>query len=85
MWLVRRLCRADRSIAELVLNDEDLVNAVYEIEQGTEQLGQFEKGQIYKYHIDAGVVSPNEARIDLGLDPMAGGDVITKVQAVVAE
>jgi len=75
----------DRSIAELVLNDEDLVNAVYEIEQGTEQLGQFEKGQIYKYHIDGGVVTQNEARNDLGLNPMAGGDVVVKPQAVVAE
>jgi len=75
----------DRSIAELVLNDEDLVKAVLEIEQGTEQLGQFEKGQIYKYHIDGGVVTQNEARNDLGLNPLAGGDVVAKPQAVVAE
>ena len=75
----------DRSIAELVLNDEDLVNAVLEIEQGTEQVEQFEKGQIFKYHIDGGVVTQNEARSDLGLSPMAGGDVVAKPQAVVAE
>ena len=75
----------DQSIAELVLNDEDLVSAVLEIKQATGQLGQFEKGQIYKYHIDGGVVTQNEARNDLGLNPMAGGDVVTKPQAVVAE
>ena len=75
----------DKSIAELVLNDADLVRAVDEIEQGAEQLGQFEKGQIYKYHIDGGVVTQNEARSDLGLNPMAGGDVVAKPQAVVAE
>ena len=75
----------DRSIAELVLNDDDLVKALFEIEQGTEQLGQFEKGQIYKYHIDGGIVTQNEARNDLGLDALAGGDVVAKPQAVVAE
>ena len=75
----------DKSIAELVLNDADLVRAVDEIEQGSEQLGQFEKGQIYKYHIDGGVVTQNEARNDLGLNPLAGGDVVAKPQAVVAE
>jgi len=68
----------DKAISELVLADEDLVMAIKEIEDDTKQLGQFEKGQIYKYHIDGGVVSPNEARVDLGLDPMAGGDVIEK-------
>ena len=68
----------DKAICELVLTDEDLVMATKELEEAGSQLGDFESGQIYKYHIDSGVVSKNEARSDLGLDPIPDGDKITE-------
>jgi phage gp29-like protein len=34
-------------------------------------------GQIFKYHIDSGVVTVNEVRASLGLSPIPGGDVPT--------
>jgi hypothetical protein len=40
-------------------------------------LGDFsDKTQIYSYHIDAGVVSPNEIREKIGLEQVEGGDVL---------
>ena len=75
----------DKLIAELVLDDLDLAEAYKEIDAGGDMDQGFEKGQIYKYHIDGGVVTQNEARNDLGLTPMAGGDVVAKPQTVAAE
>jgi hypothetical protein len=65
----------DKAIVELVLSDEDVVNAIREIEESTLTIGQFDdEAQIFKYHIDSGVVTRNEAREGLGLDPVSGGD-----------
>ncbi len=65
----------DKAIAELVLGDEDLVAAINEIETSVVAAGQYnDDAQIFKYHIDSGVVTRNEAREGLGLDPVSGGD-----------
>jgi len=63
----------DKAIAELVLSDDDLAQATMEIEEA-KTMGEFEDAQIYKYHIDSGVVSKNEVRSDLGLEAVSGGD-----------
>jgi hypothetical protein len=67
----------DMQIADLVLDDEALAKAHTEIEESTAVLGDFsDKTQIYSYHIDAGVVSPNEIREKIGLEQVEGGDVL---------
>ena len=67
----------DMQIADLVLDDEALAKAHAEIEESTAVLGDFsDKTQIYSYHIDAGVVSPNEVREKIGLEQVEGGDVL---------
>ena len=67
----------DMQIADLVLDDEALAKAHTEIEESTAVLGDFsDKTQIYSYHIDAGVVSPNEIREKIGLEQVQGGDVL---------
>ncbi len=65
----------DKRIADLLLDDEVLVKAHTEIERNTETVGDFsDKTQIYSYHIDAGVVTPNEVREKIGLEDIEGGD-----------
>jgi hypothetical protein len=65
----------DMQIADLVLDDEKLKQAHEEIEQNTTALGDFsDNTQIYKYHIDSGLVTPNEVREKIGLDDVSGGD-----------
>jgi len=60
-----------------VLDDENLAKAHAEIEATASVLGDFsDKTQIYSYHIDAGVVTPNEVREKIGLDDIEGGDVL---------
>jgi len=67
----------DMQIADLVLDDEALAKAHTEIEESTAVLGDFsDKTQIYSYHIDAGVVTPNEVREKIGLEEIEGGDVL---------
>ena len=63
----------DKRIADLLLDDEVLVKAHTEIERNTETVGDFsDKTQIYSYHIDAGVVTPNEVREKIGLEDIEG-------------
>lgn len=65
----------DKRIADLILDDENLAKAHSEIEETTKAVGDFsDKTQIYSYHIDAGVVTPNEVREKIGLDDIEGGD-----------
>ena len=65
----------DKKIADLILDDESLAKAHVEIEEKASVLGDFsDKTQIYSYHIDAGVVSPNEIREKIGLEDVDGGD-----------
>jgi hypothetical protein len=65
----------DKKISDLVLDDEALAKAHAEIEATASILGDFsDKTQIYSYHIDAGVVTPNEVREKIGLDGVQGGD-----------
>jgi phage portal protein BeeE len=67
----------DKKIADLVLDDENLAKAHVEIEASASVLGDFsDKTQIYSYHIDAGVVTPNEVREKIGLDDIEGGDTL---------
>ena len=67
----------DKKIADLVLDDDMLAKSHNEIETSTQTVGDFsEKTQIYSYHIDAGVVTPNEVREKIGLEDVAGGDVL---------
>ena len=67
----------DKKIADLVLDDENLAKAHVEIEETASVLGDFsDKTQIYSYHIDAGVVTPNEVREKIGLDDIEGGDTL---------
>jgi hypothetical protein len=67
----------DMQIADLVLDDEALAKAHKEIEESTAVLGDFsDKTQIYSYHIDAGVVTPNEVREKIGLEEIEGGDAL---------
>ena len=67
----------DKRISDLILDDEALAQAHKEIEETASVLGDFsDKTQIYSYHIDAGVVTPNEVREKIGLDDIEGGDVL---------
>jgi len=72
---VTLLREIDKQVADLVLDGETLVKAHEEIDEQTTAVGDFDKTtQIYKYHIDSGVVSSNEVRDKIGLDPIEGGD-----------
>lgn len=67
----------DKRIADLVLDDEDLKTAYSEIVENTQALGDFsERTQIYAYHMDAGVVTPNEVREKIGLEKVPNGDTL---------
>jgi hypothetical protein len=69
----------DKQIADLVLDDQVLAQAHEEIETATTAVGDFAKEtQIYKYHIDSGLVTPNEVREKIGLDEIAGGDQLVE-------
>lgn len=57
----------------------DFEDTLRQLERENELLRQYgltveQEAQIYKYHIDSGVVTKNEVRDDLGLDPISGGD-----------
>lgn len=72
---VTMLREVDKQIADLVLDDEVLAMAHEEINENTVAIGDFsDKTQIYKYHIDSGLVTPNEVREKIGLDEVTGGD-----------
>lgn len=65
----------DKKISDLILDDEMLARSHSEIEASASVLGDFsDKTQIYSYHIDAGVVTPNEVREKIGLSDIEGGD-----------
>ena len=65
----------DKQIADLVLDDELLAQSHNEISESAGVLGDFKKEtQIYKYHIDSGLVTPNEVREKIGLEEVDGGD-----------
>jgi len=65
----------DKQIVDLVLDDELLHKSHEEIEENTRNVGDFsERTQIYKYHMDGGVVTPNEVRQKIGLAEVSGGD-----------
>ena len=56
---VTLLREIDKKIADLVLDDNVLAQAHGEIETATTAVGDFAKEtQIYKYHIDSGLVTP---------------------------
>ena len=75
----------DKQIADLALDDEALAKAHAEIEASASVLGDFsEKTQIYSYHIDAGVVTPNEVRQKIGLDEIQGGDSLIEPKEITA-
>jgi hypothetical protein len=75
----------DKKISDLILDDEALAKAHAEIEDRSSILGDFsDKTQIYSYHIDAGVVTPNEVREKIGLDDIAGGDTLIEPKEDVA-
>ena len=62
-----------------MLDDQVLAQAHAEIEESTTAVGDFAKEtQIYKYHIDSGLVTPNEVREKIGLDEIAGGDQLVE-------
>jgi hypothetical protein len=72
---VTLLREVDKQIADLVLDDEVLAMSHEEINENTVAIGDFsDKTQIYKYHIDSGLVTPNEVREKIGLDEVSGGD-----------
>ena len=49
------------------------------LKTATTAVGDFAKEtQIYKYHIDSGLVTPNEVREKIGLDEIAGGDQLVE-------
>ena len=74
---VTLLREIDKQVADLVLDDEMLTQAHAEIDETTTAVGDFDKTtQIYKYHIDSGMVTPNEVRQKIGLDEVAGGDTL---------
>jgi hypothetical protein len=76
---VTLLREIDKQIADLVLDDQVLAQAHEEIETATTAVGDFAKEtQIYKYHIDSGLVTPNEVREKIGLDEIAGGDQLVE-------
>ena len=76
---VTLLREIDKKIADLVLDDNVLAQAHDEIETATTAVGDFAKEtQIYKYHIDSGLVTPNEVREKIGLDEIAGGDELVE-------
>ncbi len=81
---VTLLREIDKQIADLVLDDQVLAQAHAEIEEATTAVGDFTKEtQIYKYHIDSGMVTPNEVREKIGLEDIAGGDTLVEpVQTV---
>ena len=71
----------DKKISDLILDDEQLAKAHTEIEETASVLGDFsEKTQIYGYHIDAGVVTPNEIREKIGLENVDGGDTLMEAK-----
>ena len=82
----RQCNMSDRQqIADLALDDEALAKAHAEIEASASVLGDFsEKTQIYSYHIDAGVVTPNEVRQKIGLDEIQGGDSLIEPKEITA-
>jgi hypothetical protein len=65
----------DKQIAALVIDDDsDLSKANAEIDS-VNTVGVFDDSlQIYKYHIDSEIVTKNEVRDSLGLEPTADGD-----------
>ena len=72
---VTLLREIDKQIADLVLDDEILNQAHDEIEAATTAVGDFAKEtQIYQYHIQSGLVTPNEVREKIGLEEVPGGD-----------
>jgi len=74
---VTLLREIDKKVADLVLDDEVLAQAHAEIDEQTTAVGDFDKTtQIYKYHIDSGLVTPNEVRQKIGLENVAGGDTL---------
>ena len=76
---VTLLREIDKQIADLVLDDQVLAQAHEEIEIATTAVGDFAKEtQIYKYHIDSGLVTPNEVREKIGLDEIEGGDQLVE-------
>ena len=81
---VTLLREIDKQIADLVLDDQVLSQAHDEIDEATTAVGDFAKEtQIYKYHIDSGLVTPNEVREKIGLDEVTGGDqLIEPVQTL---
>lgn len=83
---VTLLREVDKQIADLVLDDDDLVVAHQEITENTVAIGDFsDKTQIYKYHMDAGLVTANEVREKIGLDEVAGGDSLLTPNADAAQ
>ena len=82
---VTLLREIDKQIADLVLDDELLAKAHEEIDLNTEAVGDFsQRTQVYKYHIDSGLVTANEVREKIGLDEVAGGDeLLPRVQDAV--
>ena len=72
---VTLLREIDKQIADLVLDDAILSQAHDEIEAATTAVGDFAKEtQIYQYHINSGLVTPNEVREKIGLEEVPGGD-----------
>ncbi len=72
---VTLLREIDKQIADLVVDDQTLLSVYAEIDANTTAIGDFsDKTQIYKYHIDSGVVSVNEVRDKVGLDEVPDGD-----------
>ena len=81
---VTLLREIDKKIADLVLDDKALATAHDEIDTATTAVGDFAKEtQIYKYHIDSGLVTPNEVREKIGLEEVAGGDQLLEPVAPV--
>jgi len=71
----------DKRIADLILDDEELKQSYAEIDESTTAIGDFsEKTQIYQYHMNAGVVTPNEVRQKIGLDDLPNGDELLPPQ-----
>jgi hypothetical protein len=76
---VTLLREIDKQVADLVLDDELLNQSHTEIDELTTAVGDFDQTtQIYKYHIDSGMVTPNEVRQKIGLEEVPGGDVLVE-------
>jgi hypothetical protein len=74
---VTLLKEIDKQVADLVLDGEMLTKAHEEIDEQTTAVGDFDKTtQVYKYHIDSGLVTPNEVRQKVGLGEVEGGDTL---------